>query len=266
VHILLSVDEAHGDRAFLPWHRAYLLDFERELQAIDPSVSLPYWNPYNPAPKIFSRDFMGATPQGFVASNVAFSATNPLRTWRVDSVDGILRSSTFNNQMGVPVILSEGLTLQLGGNPAQYRPFRQDMEINPHGDTHTSMRGSVSSLGTAAMDPLFFMLHANVDRIWAKWQFLFDRFDNTRVESYGPLNPPRRIGHNLHDTMWPWNLVTGDPRPNQAPGGAFPPSPVTSAPGTTPKVSALIDYQGAISLADRLGFDYDDVPFEFATN
>ena len=40
---------------FLPWHRAYLLDLERELQAIDPSVALPYWRFDRPAPKVFTR-------------------------------------------------------------------------------------------------------------------------------------------------------------------------------------------------------------------
>ena len=47
--------EAHGGPAFLPWHRAYLLDLERELQAIDPSVSLHYWRFDQVSPNIFTR-------------------------------------------------------------------------------------------------------------------------------------------------------------------------------------------------------------------
>ena len=34
MHVLAAIDEAHGNQGFLPWHRAYLMDLERELQAI----------------------------------------------------------------------------------------------------------------------------------------------------------------------------------------------------------------------------------------
>ena len=42
MHTRLSSAQAHGAKGFLPWHRAYFLDLERELQNIDPSVTLPY--------------------------------------------------------------------------------------------------------------------------------------------------------------------------------------------------------------------------------
>jgi tyrosinase len=60
--------------------------------------------------------------------------------------------------------------------------------------------------------------------------------------------------------MWPWNQMTGFPRPNTAPGGTFPNSLTTRAPGPTPTVRDMIDYQGLVDPARRLGFDYDDVP------
>jgi Common central domain of tyrosinase len=34
---------AHKGNLFLPWHRQFLLEFEKQLLAIDPEVTLPYW-------------------------------------------------------------------------------------------------------------------------------------------------------------------------------------------------------------------------------
>lgn len=34
----------HRSPSFLPWHRRFLLEFERALQSVDPSVALPYWD------------------------------------------------------------------------------------------------------------------------------------------------------------------------------------------------------------------------------
>ena len=55
--------EEHFGPQFLPWHRAYLLDLERQLQAIDPSVSMHYWRFDEPAPNVFTKLFMGETKQ-----------------------------------------------------------------------------------------------------------------------------------------------------------------------------------------------------------
>jgi hypothetical protein len=35
-----------------------------------------------------------------------------------------------------------------------------------------------------------------------------------------------------------------------------------SAPGKQPTVGSIIDYQGRFDPGKRLGFDYDDVPFD----
>ena len=61
MHVSAALGESHGNVGFLPWHRAYLLDLERELQAIDPSVALHYWRFDRAAPKLFTREFMGVT-------------------------------------------------------------------------------------------------------------------------------------------------------------------------------------------------------------
>lgn len=255
MHVRISLTQAHGAPGFLPWHRAYLLDLERELQAIDPSVSLPYWRFDQPAPNLFTPEFLGVSD---ALGTVLFSAANPLRFWVTDSTQGINRRPFFDTASESPNLFDEAQTLSLG---AQYRLFRS-MEGNPHGFAHTSFGGMISDPATAPQDPLFFLLHGNVDRLWAKWQQQNGRFDAARAASYERNRPAgNRIGHNLPDTMWPWNGVTGGQRPPTAPGGALAPSPIAAAPGPSPRVQDCLDYQGAINFLSRMGFDYDDVPF-----
>ena len=253
MHTAVSSAQAHGAPAFLPWHRAYLLDLERELQAIDPSVALPYWRFDQPAPNIFTLDFFGVSDS---LGTVQFSAGNPLRFWRTDGVQGINRRPFFSTSSAPPGLRTEAQTLALGN---LYRLFRS-MEGNPHGSAHTSFGGSISSVPTAAKDPLFFLLHCNVDRLWAKWQRQFGRFDFAQASSYDS-NPGNPVGHNLQDTMWPWNGITGGSRPPTAPGGVLASSPCVSAPGAQPRVQDCLDYQGSINASSRIGHDYDDVAF-----
>jgi tyrosinase len=257
MHTNAGSPEAHGAPGFLPWHRAYLLDLERELQAIDPSVALPYWRFDRPAPTMFNRDFLGVSDS---LGTVEFSPTNPLQFWTTDGVQGIKRRPLFDTATrGAIGVLKESQTLALGNRYALF----QEMEGNPHGLAHTSFGGSISSIPTAAKDPLFFLLHANVDRLWAKWQRRFGRFNPAQAASFdrNAANGGNRIGHNLPDTMWPWNGITGAPRPPTAPGGGLANSPCVSGPGPQPLVRDSLDYQDLVAATSRLGFDYDDVAF-----
>jgi tyrosinase len=261
IHADAGIQEAHGNAGFLPWHRAFLLDLERELQALDPSVSLPYWRFDEAAPNLFTKAFLGVpNPTG----TLEFETNNPLQFLSPP----IFRQPDFNTTTESAHVINEAGTLQLGDVYANYRI----MEGNPHGSAHTSFSGLISNIGTAARDPLFFLLHANVDRLWARWQWYMQRFDMTSIDTYSFLGKAgdsgaTRIGHNLLDTMWPWNQITGtgafDDRPPTAPGGNLPRSKIVNFPGLTPTVGDMIDYQGALNPANRLGFDYDDVPFDF---
>jgi tyrosinase len=247
-----SLNQAHGAAGFLPWHRAYLLDLERELQAIDPSIALPYWRFDQPAPNLFALEFFGTSD---ALGTVSFSASNPLRFWVTDGVPGINRRPLFNTTRAPGGLRTEAQTLAIGTSFASFRT----MEGDPHGLAHTSFGGSIQDPATAPKDPLFFLLHCNVDRLWAKWQRQNGRFNPATAASYQPGTNP--VGHNLNDTMWPWNGVTTPPRPPIAPGGALASSPCATAPGPQPFVRDCLDFQGSVSAAARMGFDYDDVVF-----
>lgn len=260
IHSEVVWNEAHGHAGFLPWHRAYLLDLERELQAIDPSVSLPYWRFDEPAPNLFSPRFLGAAAAN---GQVTFAADNPLQFWSTDSGAGIVREPSFDTATESVGTLSEAQTL--GVSDKFFRFTR--LETGPHGAAHMACGGFLADGHNAPRDPLFFLLHGNVDRLWAKWQWLNKRHDVTDVDTYPNLGAAApgsdELGRHLRDTMWPWNQDSNPPRPTiPPPGGALAESPILAAPGATPTVGAMIDYQGVRNPAHRLGFDYDDVPYE----
>lgn len=258
MHTSIGDPEAHNNFGFLPWHRALLLDLERELQQIDPSVTIPYWKFDEPSQNLFTESFIGADGDGFAE----FSSSNPLRNWQVNGVPGINRTHRFIENGQATFVIGEIATLSLGGPSNLYDEFRF-MEGNPHGTTHTSFSGWVSGINTAARDPLFFLLHCNVDRLWAKWQWVNDRFDRTQSSSFTAQGNTTRIGHNVNDSMWPWNRVTGGERPPDAPGGRLAPTNVPQVNQvSSPLVGDMIDYQGKLESGNKLGFDYDDVPFQ----
>lgn len=264
-------DEAHGHPGFLAWHRAYLLDLERELQNIDASVALPYWRFDEPAPALFAAEFLGMPPPDQDDGNlIDFPNGHPLEFWQTDGTDGIQRRARYDvagappthAPSGQPLVIGQDDTIDLGSDYADFRW----MEDAPHGYAHTSFVGVIRNPVTAAKDPLFFLLHTNVDRLWARWQWLNHRKDPDQLPSYSSADsdprPAGNVGHNLDDTMWPWNHSVAFPRPSTPPARPiFPASPVATRPGTMPKVRNMIDHQGAIEVAS-LGFDYDDVPFE----
>jgi tyrosinase len=270
-----ALGQAHGAAGFLCWHRAYLLDLERELQKIDASVAVPYWRFDRPAPNLFTADFLGESGQQLVAP-VIFSATNLLRFWVTDSQSGIRRRPLFDVGTQSANVSEDARTLLLGGQrPTAFfdlgpngTAFR-GMEGDPHGRAHTSFEGPIQNPSTAPRDPLFFLLHCNVDRIWGRWQWFNDRFDETQANTYfyrGSAGDPGStlIGHNLRDTLWPWDDDTNPPRPNNAPRTPFSDGPMAQGPGATPTVGDMIDYHGLLKQTAYLGYGYDDVPFGVA--
>ncbi|WP_439697023.1 tyrosinase family protein [Mucilaginibacter sp. AW1-7] len=263
MHVQTSLAEAHGNYGFLPWHRAYLLDLERQLQAIIPSVTLPYWKFDSPAPNIFTLAFMGVSGN---LGNVQFTDAHPFRTWKTDTDVGIIRTPKFQTatEKASEVVRNDSQTIAISNQFMQFT----SMEGDPHGSAHNSFNGSISNPATAPKDPLFYLLHTNVDRLWARWQSQYKRTDLASTATYpflGAAGTPGsiRIGHNLKDTLWPWNNVHTPPRPNfPPPGNGMPGSPEVPAPGISPRLADMIDYQGKHDARAYLGFDYDNIPYE----
>jgi tyrosinase len=268
IHSLVSrqghSSTGHTAFAFLPWHRALLVAFERALQEIDPSVALPYWRFDQPAPNVFSEDFMGAPVPGSMQPR--FAQTNKLSRWTIDGLTGIERRPRFAPD-AAPNLQGEEATL----NQPIFAQFRA-MEANPHSPAHVQAGGG-GWLGTpriAVRDPLFFLLHANIDRLWALWEVENQHFDPASPDAYtlqgsSPVGSCSVLGHYSLDTMWPWNgaVQPADPcRPASAPGGAFPPIvPGVFVPPQHPRPHDLIDFRMSAAGMSGAGFAYDSVPF-----
>ena len=298
MHVAGADDSQHGDSHFLPWHRLYLLDLERLLQKVNPAVSLPYWRFDKPAPNLFTEDFIGATetiPQntpftpGVSQHRAKFSSSNPISAWKIGEINGILRSAYFNTKneaaQGLPGfrLINEVVTLALGGANAPEFGARRSafsaMEGTPHGSAHVSFNGHINSVPDAPRDPLFFLLHCNVDRLWALWQFLFYRDTVTDKRSYPYQETLEIIAqsnglitgnfpdyYKVVDTpQWPWDSGLSKPGHLRPPGtrsGNFTRSlggkDLSERP---PNIADAIDAYGFHNSINDLGTAYDDVPY-----
>jgi tyrosinase len=131
---------------FLPWHRAYVLVFETELQKLNKSAFVPYWNwSSNTVPswlKTFKPTIDGVSGVGKVVNN---RNDPPSAFFNQGVLDNILKS-------------------------ADYSKFADDLEHGPHDHGHGALGPPMQSVPTAPCDPIFWMHHAQVDRIWAQWQ------------------------------------------------------------------------------------------------
>lgn len=270
---------------FLAWHRAFLLSFERELQAIDPSVALPYWRFDAASTNVFVPSFMGfvsgpSSPSGRI---VQFDSQNPLFGWRMSSGGPLTRDENPTQALQdiyprnlfdiLPNIFSEaGIDEYQGAIPSN--GVNAKLELRHHNYAHVANGGWLGS-GSSPRDPIFFMLHANVDRAWAEWQARFDRFDSTAASSYyaqgaypGDSDPNRLPkGSYAEDTMWPWSQDDGSSTPTDTrddwPGSGWAMPVSTSANGsvTNPSPASMVDYLSVNGGIPSHGACYDEISF-----
>lgn len=272
-------DQAHRNSGFLPWHRMFLLAYERELQKTHPHVSLPYWRE-DQVSSVFVESFLGAnaiTPFGLVNVNFGDLADgNPLHGWDINGT-GLQRRG--RNRLDTSWCDDQSDVIF----PDKYRDipdgFSESVEGNPHDVGHGWVGGWMGDCRTSPRDPIFFLFHCDIDRLWAQWQREHGRFetDGSDPNHYSPndeftTGSTIPMGHHLKDTMWPWDGVKGegdasdffDNRPDSAPDSPFPASGVDGVwpdQPAQPFVHQMIDYLGAGGTGPDLGFCYDDAPF-----
>jgi tyrosinase len=205
----------HRTWFFLPWHRMYLYWFERIVRATlatHPQVSddaraswaLPYWN----------YDRGGSTaqlPPAFRDPTIPDGSPNPLFVSERDEL--INQGGTLDPMMTSPSLALAELEFSLEGDPGLSAGFGGpatgwhfigpespgEVEKTPHNDVHGAVGGPfgfMSGFDTAPLDPVFYLHHANVDRLWTVWRAQVEPTDRTE-----PTDPRWRTGiqFQFHD-------------------------------------------------------------------
>jgi hypothetical protein len=144
----------HNTTFFLLWHRMYICFFERILRKASgmPSLGLPYWN-YSDAADANAR-FL---PTAFRSPA---NTTNPLFTSN--------RNAAINAGTAQLAASAVSLASVLPG-PTGFYPFSSNINGTPHGNVHIGVGGGMSGFNTAGLDPIFWLHHCNIDRLWNRW-------------------------------------------------------------------------------------------------
>lgn len=212
---------------FVPWHRELMNRMEAMLREINPQLSLHYWD-WTQDPRsipnanlgggntgqldLFTADFMGyggttSAPIGepWLSAGYYVPGASPHR-------------DSSNNPADPPQTVTRFINNSIGpASPAQddgiigapdYAAMTAALE-----SVHNSMHGFVAMGGAhvSFRDPFVFLLHSNVDRLFAMWQTASghsERLDGNTIYTSGGVTPAE-MDHELE----PWNGSPPTTRP-----------------------------------------------------
>lgn len=189
----------HGRDTFFPWHRWYINFYEQICGELigKKDFALPYWN--------WAAN-LGTIPNAFYdiqQLNVTYwndpsNASSP--NWAGGAMVRTVGTRGLAKGVGVQTILPDVFDQKaIDGYQAQtnYSLFRSAIEGNPHNNGHVIVgrpNGHMIS-GMSPLDPIFWLHHCNVDRLWAEWQTarnttppLVGNYDNQFVNA---MNKPQ---------------------------------------------------------------------------
>jgi tyrosinase len=194
---------AHRGPVFLPWHRVMLLLFEQNLQRVlaDSTFGLPYWDwakdgdlptaQQKTAP-LWKANCLGGQGNPVQTGPFAFRPNDP-NSWRVRIAANVQGNLTIVNRglrrsFGTSGIGTLPKTLNVN-NALSLTPydkanwdtaaagFRNRLEgwnsegpLEPwlHNRVHVWVGGDMGP-STSPNDPVFYLNHCNVDRVWESW-------------------------------------------------------------------------------------------------
>ena len=179
----------HGSWYFLPWHRGYLAAFEAIVAKTISDIggpngwALPYWK-YLDVTNPNARQI----PDAFLALKLPDGTSNPLSNLPRGGVTIIGPAPFFPRDINLSAMKETVFTVQgggangFGGGNTTFSHSGSGtgaLEANPHNIVHVLV-GGLTSAGDAAscltdpdlagIDPLFWVHHCNIDRLWGAWQ------------------------------------------------------------------------------------------------
>jgi hypothetical protein len=243
-----DLNDAHRGPAFFPWHRQFLIEFERALQKVsaNPLLGLPYWDwsvdqsafpwpqpswPFIPSlvggngssdPHVLGKVTDGQfaydeRPDKDPKKWVLNVRTNEEPTpWLKRQLGKDPDAPTLPTPADVQAALSAtpyDVARYDDSSTSGFRNMAEGFIPGPgpqmHNRIHVYVRGSMVPM-TSPNDPVFFLHHCFVDKLWADWQLLHQ--DDVGYQPYLPTQGARQ-GHNLRDPMPPWNTQQQSIRP-----------------------------------------------------
>jgi peroxiredoxin len=200
---------------FLPWHRLMLYQFEQTIREVlhDEDFTLPYWNPVtgNRADLVVPAAFRVPGTTLYNGTRWPWvNAGEPLDTlWRDWlSLDCLNEKFYIDKPSG-----------SLGFNPR--------MDQNPHFFTHIAIGGDMADFATVGGDPLFYLHHCNLDRIWESWNRVGNKNPNdpkylSRKFTYADRNGKRvdmpvSAGDRVAQLGYEYDAYELPPKPRLAP-------------------------------------------------
>jgi tyrosinase len=220
----------HGSWYFLPWHRGYLLAFEANIRAAVIQLggpadwALPYWNYFKPNQFKLPPAFASPNWPGGQGDNPLFvqQRYGPNNDGNVYVIVNKVNLNAMNDPDFTGV--ASGGSPGFGGVDTGFEHGGQvhgGIETQPHDwvhvlvggrDPRAQLQGLMSDPDTAGLDPIFWLHHANIDRLWEVWR----RNPSTHVDpsDLNWIKGPGNIGERAFSMPMPdgnpWDYTPGD--------------------------------------------------------
>ncbi|MEO7190593.1 MAG: tyrosinase family protein [Vicinamibacterales bacterium] len=158
---------------FLAWHRRYLVEFERQLQRADhllrptatQKLAVPYWRWQDPFPTWMAGFLPARNPQNNQTPPARKNAAPPSKASAADIaliVNGFAAQRT--RLPGENDYTKFTWAVEGWGS----RPDGTGLPAHNHG--HSWIGGIMNNTSTSPTDPMFWLHHAEVDRLWHAWR------------------------------------------------------------------------------------------------